>query len=171
MPQGAALLLSCPQGCLTHALSSRASCTVLFGQSPGPSPLNAIASEGAGLVLPSCLQGHLSWLQAPTEFYFKSMLTVEVVFTRFYFNFFSDYVCVSPSIHVWAQVPGGFRRRGQNSWSWSYRQFWASMWVLGTELWSSQRTASALNHSLAHLSSPYFIFSYVGALVQYVTVT
>ena len=41
---------------------------------------------------------------------------------------------------MWGSVRGCQKRR-----SWSYRQFWAAMWVLGIELRSSGRAASALN--------------------------
>jgi hypothetical protein len=33
-----------------------------------------------------------------------------------------------------------------STWNWSYRQFWAAIWILGTEARFSGRTARVLNH-------------------------
>lgn len=64
---------------LTHAPATRVNSTVLLEQGTGSSLLNATASDGARIDLLSRPQDQLSPLQVPTDFYFKSMLTVEVV--------------------------------------------------------------------------------------------
>ena len=47
-------------------------------------------------------------------------------------------MCVCP-------VPMRFRTRHLIPWNWSYRQLWATMWMLETEPGSSQRAATACN--------------------------
>jgi hypothetical protein len=58
-------------------------------------------------------------------------------------SFACTYVCVP---HVWS-VCGG-QQRALDPMEWSYRWFWATMWLLGTKPGSSSRWAGALTFSV-----------------------
>ena len=75
-------------------------------------------------------------------------------FCVFFFNLYVHRcfacMCLCAPYNLW----------GQNeywiAWNWSYRLFWAAVWVLGNVLRSSPRAASA--QPRGHLTSPSFCF-------------
>lgn len=43
-------------------------------------------------------------------------------------------------------VPMESRKGHQMPWNWSFEWLWVSMWILGTELWKSNKCAKSLSH-------------------------
>lgn len=56
-------------------------------------------------------------------------------------------------LYVYACCAHGGQRKPSDPWGWSYRGS-KLMWVLGTELRSSERAATILNHSVASAATP-----------------
>lgn len=85
-----------------------------------------------------------------------SVMSKQQVFIYHVFLSFLDYVyeCFVCIYLCTICVPDthGCQKRCWISWTWSYKQLWADMWVLGNEPGSSARAASA--QSLSYLSSP-----------------
>lgn len=56
------------------------------------------------------------------------------------------HLCLWSVCHTWESVEA--RGECQIPWGWHSRQLWAALLVLGTELWSCGRAASALHHGV-----------------------
>lgn len=77
----------------------------------------------------------------------------KIIYLYVYGYFSCMSVCVSHVCPVPVETSRGF----WVSWSWSYRQLWVSMWVLGFEPRASGRAASTLNSAVFLASSSAFL--------------